>query len=114
MQKCTLQDTLPSTMLLNGLMFAIDEMPVEYSAQLRSYRILFRLIDAWGLMIAFTDFAYQSNVLLYKTDGFTVGKTLGIMIKIYVQLKLNLWTGNQNYLDRDVVIPSSVADLIAF
>ena len=108
--KCTLQDTLPATMILNFLMFAIDELPEEYSRQMRSYRIMFRLIDIWGLMIAASDLAGGVNLLLYKTDGFILGKILGIMIKIYVQYKLSIITGNAHYLDRG----TAAADIITF
>ena len=100
MHKCTLQDTLPSTVALNLTMFAIDEMPEEYGSKFRRYRIFIRLIDAWGLMIAASNLAGVISNLLYKTDGFTVGKLVGILIKIVVQLKLNLMIGNQTYLDK--------------
>lgn len=95
-------------MTLNFLMFAIDELPDEYSKQLRSYRILIRFIDAWGLMIAGANFAGALNLTLYKSDGFTWGRMAGILVKIIIQLKLNIITGNQTYLDREI------SDMIAF
>ena len=64
------------------------------------------------MLIGFSDLAYQTNVLLYKSDGFTVGKTLGIMIKIYVQIKLNITTGNQDYLRRASM--TDFSDKLAF
>ena len=72
---------------------------------------MFRLIDVWGLMIAASDLAGGMNLLLYKTDGFIVGKVVGIMIKIYVQYKLSLITGNQHYLDKET---AAAADIITF
>lgn len=57
-------------------------------------------MDIWGLMIAASELAGGMNLFFYKTDGFIVGKVVGIIIKIFVQLKLGIITGNQHYLDR--------------
>lgn len=108
--KCTLQDTLPATMMLNFLMFAIDELPDPYRDYMRKYRILIRLIDAWGMMISVTEIADAFGLLGFKTDGFVVGKLLGVLIKVAVQFKLNIITGNQSYLDRE----TSFSNMLAF
>ena len=59
-------------------------------------------------MIAMANFAGALNLTLFKSDGFTWGRMAGIFLKICVQLKLNIITGNQSYLDREV------SDIVAF
>ena len=92
--KCTLQDTLPATVILNYLIYAIDTAPDSVSPYVLKYRFLLRLLDVSGLIGAIAESAYFVNVLLYKTDGFTLGKVLGKAIKLTVQMYLYLKTSN--------------------
>ena len=92
--KCTLQDTLPATVILNYLIYAIDTAPSTVSPYVVKYRFLLRLLDVSGLIGALAESAYFVNVLLYKTDGFTLGKVLGKAIKLTVQLYLYVKTSN--------------------
>ena len=92
--KCTLQDTLPATVILNYLIYAIDTAPETVSPYVRKYRFLLRLLDVSGLLGAIAESAYFVNVLLYKTDGFTLGKVVGKAIKLTVQMYLYLKTSN--------------------
>ena len=55
---------------------------------------MLRLLDVSGLIGALAESAYFVNVLLYKTDGFTLGKVLGKAIKLTVQLYLYVKTSN--------------------
>lgn len=96
-------------MALNLMMFAIDELPHPYSLQMRKYRILIRLFDAWGLMMAASNLFGAMNLTMFKSDGFTYGKMFGILIKLVVQFKLRHITGSQSYLDK-----GSMVELIAF
>lgn len=57
-----------------------------------------RVIDLLGGVNALIELAYYINLLLYKGDPFTKGRTLGKLIKLIVQTKLVLYTGNANYL----------------
>ena len=92
--KCTIQDTLPATVILNYLIYAIDTAPETVSPYVRKYRFLLRLLDVSGLLGAIAESAYFVNVLLYKTDGFTLGKVIGKAIKLTVQMYLYLKTSN--------------------
>ena len=57
-----------------------------------------RVIDLIGGINNLIELAYFINVLLYKSDPFTLGRTLGKLVKLVVQFKLVLYTGNANYL----------------
>ena len=76
----------------------IDLMPVATGAYFSQLRFLFRALDMLGMFNAAGETMYFVNVLLYKTDGFTVGKLLGKILKVAAQFKLMTFTGNQNYL----------------
>ena len=92
--KCTLQDTLPGTVILNYLIYAIDVAPESVRPYVVKYRFLLRLLDVSGLIGAIAESAYFVNVLLYKTDGFTLGKVIGKAFKMTVQWYLYRKTSN--------------------
>ena len=92
--KCTLSDTLPATIILRMAMIGIDELPTTWSSFLSRQRMLLNLIDSFGLFSNVAETAYFINVTLYKSDAFTYGKLFGKLIKVVVQVKLLLMTGN--------------------
>ena len=57
-----------------------------------------RWVDMYGLLNAVTEIAYYSNVAIYKTDSYSMGKLLGKLTKVAVQWKLFMYTGNASYL----------------
>jgi len=92
--KCTMQDTLPGTLILRMAMVGIDEMSSDWSNYLSRQRMLLNLIDSFGLFSNVAETAYFINVTLYKSDAFTYGKLFGKILKVVVQVKLLLMTGN--------------------
>ena len=84
--------------MLNGAMRLIDALPSSYRSSFRRLRIFLRLYDMWGLLNAVTEIAYYTNVAIYKTDAFTIGKLCAKWFKVIVQWKLFVYTGNAHYL----------------
>ena len=56
--------------------------------------MLLNLIDSFGLFSNVAEITYCINVTLFKSDAFTYGKLFGKLIKVVVQVKLLLMTGN--------------------
>ena len=97
-QKCTIQDSVQGTLVLNALIFGIDMLPDEYGQKLSRRRVQLRMLDLWGFMSGISELAYFLNILLYKFDGFTSGKFFGKIIKSGFQFYIMRYTSNQYYL----------------
>jgi len=76
----------------------IDALPASYRIKFRRFRFILRLIDMAGLLNAITEIAYFTNVAIYKTDAFTMGKLVAKWFKVIIQWKLFIYTGNAHYL----------------
>jgi len=94
MHKCMLQDTVPGTVMLNLGVFILQNLKPETAESFSQLHFIFRISDMLGMFNAFAEIFYQFNVLIYKSDGFVFGKLIGKIIKVYVQFKLMIYTGN--------------------
>lgn len=98
--KCSLNDTIIGTTVLNGAIYTIDAMPPSLSAYFNRARWAARWADIFGLFNAVIELGYVLNLRMYKTDAFNSGRVIAKMTKIYWQFKLYRLTQDHYMFDK--------------
>ena len=90
MRKCNLADTVQQTVVSNLLINYFYELPDSHPLKtlLRPAFVLAWVTDWYSMATAGMEFCYSLLRLMDRLDYYTIGKMLGKVFKVYVQLQL--------------------------
>ena len=90
MKKCNLADTLYGTILNNAILSWYDNLPQESFARSVMWPLwsIAWLSDWFSVTGSVMEMSYSMSLLMERHDLYNMGKIIGKLFKLYVQMRL--------------------------